>query len=119
MSSKKDSSRKKKKMKAPPKTFSRAVKRNRKFRQQVDTNIVSIPFDVLNQEAKIAAGDAVFCEKCSSVFNKHSKLTNPCDLQVIKEDVKMEEDEDGNILPLGKEDQEVFDEDEQVWTCEF
>ena len=35
-------------------------KRNRKFVQQVDTNIVSIGFDVLEQDAQIAAGDPIF-----------------------------------------------------------
>lgn len=111
---------KSKKDKKEVKKLSRARKRNRKFRQEVDTNIVSIRFDVLEQDTQIAAGDAVFCQNCNSVFNKYSILSNPSNLKVITEDVKMEEDQDGNeILPAKKKDQDVFDEDEQEWECEF
>jgi hypothetical protein len=57
----KDSAPKMKKCKAAPKKrFDRHRARNRKFRQAVDTNIVSIGFDVLEQDAQLAAGDATF-----------------------------------------------------------
>lgn len=45
--------------KAPAK-LDRLKKRNRKFRQTVDTNIVSIGFNILEQDAQLAAGDATF-----------------------------------------------------------
>lgn len=35
-------------------------KRNRKFRQTVDTNVVSIGFNILEEDAQLAAGDAIF-----------------------------------------------------------
>lgn len=121
-SSKKKSKDKRKQMEKNKKIkkFSRAKPRNRKFRQEVDTNIVSIEFDVLDQDAQIAAGDAVFCQNCNTVFNKYSTLSNSKNLRVISEDIKMEEDQDGNeILPVKESDQEVFDEDDQIWICEF
>lgn len=45
---------------APKRKLSRHRARNRRFRQAVDTNIVSIGFDVLEQDAQLAAGDATF-----------------------------------------------------------
>lgn len=53
-------SRKKNKMTKAPAKLDRLKKRNRKFRQTVDTNIVSIGFNILEQDAQLAAGDATF-----------------------------------------------------------
>jgi hypothetical protein len=125
-SSKKEDSKKdsvKKSKKVAQRKFSRAKKHNRKFRQEVDTNIVSIGLDVLEQDAQVAAGDALFCQNCNGVFNKHSILSHPGDKQaegLVKEDAKMEEDQEGNKLEAKKApNDEVFDEDEQLWVCEF
>lgn len=112
----------KKDKKVKQRRFSRAKKHNRRFIQEVDTNIVSIGFDILEQNAQLAAGDATFCQKCNSVFNKHSILSKPNEANtgLVKEDAKVEEDVEGNKLePVKQIDQEVFDEDEQLWVCEF
>jgi uncharacterized ubiquitin-like protein YukD len=58
------------------------------------------------------------------VFNKHSVLTKPEELdknlKVIKENAKEEEDENGNkIDPPVQSHQDVYDEDDEVWVCEF
>ena len=98
-------------------------KRNRKFRQTVDTNIVSIGFNILEEDAQLAAGDAIFCMNCKSVFNKYSRLCDPSDEKALKahmkEDAKEEEDNMGNKLEQINEDPEVVDEGEQIWLCEF
>lgn len=134
-----DSSRKmskKKKMKArkrKPETLHRAIKHNRRFKQTVDTNIVSVGFDILEQDAQLAAGDPTFCQNCNSVFSKYSQLKNPSDEKLEEEkgidmgetkeeleEIKEEVDAEGNKLSVdNKVDQEVFDEDEQLWTCEY
>jgi len=59
-SSKKKEKKSMKKSKAAPTKLDRHKKRNRKFRQTVDTNIVSVGFDILEQDAQLAAGDATF-----------------------------------------------------------
>ena len=94
-------------------------KRNRRFVQQVDTNIVSICFDVLEEDAQVAAGDPVFCKKCNCVLNKYSKLKTAEEekeeLAKKQEDAKMEVDEEGKDIV----DQEPAEEDDQIWSCEF
>ncbi len=68
------------------KKFSRAVKRNRKFKEEINTNIVSESFDVILEDAQLAAGDPVFCQNCKSVFNKFSKIVPKCDKEEVKEE---------------------------------
>jgi hypothetical protein len=114
--------KKQKKSKITQRRFSRAKKHNRKFIQEVDTNIVSIGFDILEQDAQLVAGDATFCLKCNSVFSKHSILTKPNEVNqgLVVEDAKVEEDVEGNQLDQVKQiNEEVFDEDEQLWVCEY
>ena len=98
-------------------------KRNRKFRQTVDTNVVSIGFNILEEDAQLAAGDAIFCLNWKGVFNKYSKLCEPSDEKALKshmkEDVKEEEDMKGNKLEKIYEDVEVVDEGELIWLWEF
>lgn len=122
-SSAKKDSKPKKKAEKQPKKLSKAKAHNRRFRQAVDTNIVAIGMDVLQQDAQLAAGDPTFCQNCNSVFNKYSEIKHPDDQKDIgmaKEDVKAEEDEKGNRLDLpSQENHEVYDEDDQSWTCEF
>lgn len=72
-------------------------KRNRKFRQEVDTNVVSIGMKVLQEDPEVVAGDAVFCFDCQAVFNMHSVLTAPKPAEGGME----------------------VDEDDQIWVCEF
>jgi hypothetical protein len=114
-------SKKKEEKVKPSRKFSRAMKHNRKFKQTVDTNVVSIGFDVLQEDAQLAAGDPTFCHNCKSVFSKYSKLLKPGEDHEEKEDEKAEEDEAGNKLsPLKKHIQEdVYDEGEELWRCEY
>lgn len=113
--------RKEKEKAKPSRKFSRVMKHNRKFKQTVDTNVVSIGFDVLQEDAQLAAGDPTFCLNCKSVFSKYSKLLKPSEDHVDVEDKKAEVDEAGNKLsPLKKQFQEdVYDEGEELWKCEY
>ena len=119
--SKRTSSLKAMKWKTPPKKSKKQLerrfrKRNRKFVQQVDTNIVSVCFDVLEQDAQIAAGGPLFCKKCNCVLNKYSKLKTAEAAKVPEnEEVKMEVDEEGKDII----EQEPAEEDDQIWSCEF
>lgn len=47
---------------------------NRKYRFQVDTNVVEVDLSTLAESQNIATGDAVFCKSCSATLNIHSKL---------------------------------------------
>lgn len=60
-----------------------------KYKQEVDTNVFQIQLNCLKEGGEIATGDPIICEKCSAIFNKHSKY----------EENKANE--------------------ETVWTCEF
>lgn len=68
---------------------------NKKFNQEVDTNVFSINMSTLKQGGEgyeIASGDPIFCKQCNAAFNMHSKV----------EEVKRDEGEPS-----------------QVWQCEF
>ena len=72
------------------KESSRALRGERKYRQEIDTNVFNIQFATLKGQAELATGDPTFCTTCRAVFNIHSKV------------------------------EEVKEEDEkQIWTCEF
>jgi hypothetical protein len=46
--------------------------------RQADTNVVSVDFGTLGEEAQIATGDPVHCKQCQALFSAISKLnTNP------------------------------------------
>ena len=89
---------KKKKSKKKMQLEARVNRRNREFKHEVDTNVVSIGLKVLQDDAEINAGDPTECTKCHAMFNKNSILTKPTD-------------EEAKTLEM--------DEDEQVWNCEF
>ncbi|CAI2385036.1 unnamed protein product [Moneuplotes crassus] len=74
------------------KKFKRAVRKNRKFKEEVNTNIVSESFDVILEDAQLAAGDPVFCQNCQSVFNKYSKLAGKRAVSEISNEQSKEED---------------------------
>jgi len=57
-------------------------RQGRKFKVEVDTNVMSIGLKVLAENAEVASGDPVFCESCNAVFNKFSKLEENKDQQV-------------------------------------
>ena len=71
--------------------------RNRKIKEEMDTNVMAVDFKVLKDGAVVVAGDPVFCKQCKAVFNKHSKL------EAKPEDFKAED----------------MDDDDQIWNCEF
>ena len=45
-----------------------------KHRQEADTNVASIKFDVLKEQNELATGDPEFCQKCKAIFNKFSVI---------------------------------------------
>ena len=53
-----------------------AVGRGRRFREEIDTNVVGIDFSIINEDAQLAAGDPVFCSDCGAVFSKWSALVD-------------------------------------------
>lgn len=73
---------------------SKAITRKRsarKFVNEIDTNVFKIEFKTLKDNAELATGDPIFCQKCQAVFNIYSTV----------EEVKADGDE------------------KQVWKCEF
>jgi t-SNARE complex subunit (syntaxin) len=46
----------------------------RKFRQEIDTNVIKINLNTLKTNAEIATGDPIFCKKCNAIFNANSKV---------------------------------------------
>lgn len=52
----------------------REHRQGRKFKCEVDTNVMSIKLNTLKEEADYATGDPVVCSGCSAVFNINSKL---------------------------------------------
>jgi hypothetical protein len=82
-------------MKKPKVAKERVNRQGRKFKAEVDTNIMSIALKVLKEDAELASGDPIFCQKCNGVFNMYSKLTKP-------------EVAEGEM-----------DADSQIWNCEF
>ena len=53
-----------------------AVGRGRRFREEIDTNVVGVDFNIINEDAQLAAGDPVFCTECGAVFSKWSTLVD-------------------------------------------
>ena len=73
----------------------RYLRQGRKFKHEIDTNVISLNLHVLKEDAELAAGDPIFCDKCNAVFNVYSKIdNNQPGLEEIKEEVDAEmEDE--------------------------
>ena len=61
----------------------------KKYKQEVDTNVLSLHLGILKNKSEIATGDPILCSNCSAIFNIYSKL--------ITDSTK----------------------NEQSWTCEF
>lgn len=106
-----------------------------RYEQEIDSNVMSINFNVLKELGNIASGDAVFCGKCQTAFNIHSVLlgreeikklrAKAKDLELIQEEEEEENKEelkeaDVKQQILGAEDEwpDLMD-DEQLWKCEF
>jgi len=102
-------------------------RQGRKFKHQIDTNVIRLKLKVLKDDAELAAGDPIFCEKCEAVFNSYSTLgEKPIEkeerkLEEIKEEVdeeiNMEVDEEIN-MEVDEEEKEDIDDD-KLWICEF
>ena len=87
-----------KKSKKSKKLQERVNKRNRKFKQEVDTNVVSIGLKVLKEDADVNPGDPFECKGCRAILNKFSKLRD-----LTEEEVKLHE----------------ADDEDKLWKCEF
>ena len=70
---------------APKKMKKRQLKGKKSFRprgadfreryeQEIDSNVMSIRFNVLNELSEVASGDPTLCSQCGAIFNKFSKL---------------------------------------------
>ncbi len=68
-----------------------------RYEQEIDSNVMSINFDVLKELGGIASGDVVFCEKCNAAFNAHSRLLDRKEIEEKKKSglgaIKEEEEE--------------------------
>lgn len=49
-------------------------RQGRKFKHEIDSNVIALNLKVLKEDAELAAGDPVFCKNCRAVFNMFSKL---------------------------------------------
>jgi hypothetical protein len=106
--------KKKKEKKEKKMAKERFKKQGRKFRHEVDTNVISVQLKCLKEDAELAAGDPIFCEKCHAVLNMYSKLGDKNEenkLEEIKEAAN-EENEDAEMP-------QDIGEDDQLWICEF
>lgn len=48
----------------------------RRYEQEIDSNVMSVKFNVLKELGEVASGDPAICKSCGAIFNKYSKLTN-------------------------------------------
>ncbi|CAI2386334.1 unnamed protein product [Moneuplotes crassus] len=98
---------------------SRVNRQGRKFQNEVDTNVISLSLKVLKEDAELAAGDPIFCEKCNAVFNVNSKLDEKEKKleQILEVD---EEDKEEDMVPNEREEVKIeLGEGEELWNCEF
>ena len=91
-------------------------RRGRKFKHEVDTNIMSIDLSVLQKDADMATGDPIFCKQCNGVFNSFSKLVEN-DVIMEHQDEDKQEDDVDEAIP--DERPEAEDNNNQTWICEF
>lgn len=68
----------------------RNVKEGRKFKNEIDTNVISLNLRVLKDDVDLIMGDPIFCDNCTAALNFHSQLT-----------------------------QQTQGSDEHTWECEF
>lgn len=106
---------------------SRHNRQGRKFKHEIDTNVICLKLKVLKDDAQLAAGDPIFCLGCKAVFNMYSKLgeqkAEEGKLEDIKEEGKLEdikeEVEEAEEAEINKEEEKVEqaedDADEQLW----
>lgn len=101
-------------------------RQGRKFRHEIDSNVIALNLKVLKEDAELAAGDPVFCKNCRAVFNMFSKLEEKEKrLEDIKEEVDEEMDEENKAEDALMQDiaderiEEDKEEGDRIWTCEF
>jgi ribosomal protein S26 len=93
----------------------RFKKQGRKFRHEIDTNVINVKLSCLKEDAELAAGDPVICKKCHAVLNMYSKISGGGKKENKLEEIKEaanEEDDDAEIF-------QEMGEDDQLWICEF
>ena len=78
--------------------------KGRKFKHEVDTNVMSIDLSVLKNQVEMATGDPIFCKRCRGVFNWYSQLMQNYHLV----------ESDGIISQSSS-----FYANEKIWICEF
>ena len=93
-------------------------RRGRKFKHEVDTNIMSIDLSVLQKDADMATGDPIFCKQCNGVFNSFSKLVENDVIMEHQDEDKQEDDVDADEA-IPDERPEAEDNNNQTWICEF
>ena len=54
------------------------------YEKEIDSNVMSIRFNVLKETGEIASGDPIICKECGSIFNKFSKLIDQKALDDLK-----------------------------------
>lgn len=59
-----------------------------RYEQEIDSNVMSINFNVLKELGNIASGDAVFCGKCQTAFNIHSVLLGREEIKKLRAKAK-------------------------------
>lgn len=60
------------------------MKKANVYRQEFDTNVFEVKFDILADKGQLATGDAEICPRCQAVFNKMSVLTEQDGNQIWK-----------------------------------
>ena len=79
---------------------------------------------VLKQDAELAAGDPIFCQKCNAVFNVHSQLgQQKLNMEEIKEEVdaemedesmqKQEADMKDEKIKVDMEEEKIVDDNDE------
>jgi hypothetical protein len=71
----------------------------RKFKQEIDTNVIKIALNTLKNNAEIATGDPIFCKNCNAILNVNSVV------------------EQNQSHP--QQSIEEMESENQVWCCEF
>jgi len=99
-------------------------RQGRKFKHQIDTNVIALNLKVLKEDAELAAGDPIFCKACNAVFNMFSKLEEKEKrLEDIKEeDEEMPEEGKEEVemeIPNEREEELKLDDGDHIWKCEF
>ena len=115
--------------KAVKEAKARYRRQGRKFRHEIDSNVIALNLKVLKEDAELAAGDPIFCKNCNAVFNMFSKLEEKEKrLEDIKEEVDEEMEDESNkaedilmqdIADERIEENQKLDEGDKIWNWEF